>query len=88
MSTPNDSAYREVKKLLAKGEQLTFPMIGDIFGQDFWVILVYTLMDANDAARAIQGAILRIAQETYAEHAKAAESASQEADAKPLIVAG
>lgn len=80
--TPNDGRYREVKKLLAKGEPLTFPMLGDIFGQDFWIILVYTLIDAQDAARAVAGAIGRLKQDAVQ------EAAAKQVDEKPLIVAG
>lgn len=57
MARVNRQAFEDVARRLDAGEDFTFTMIGDIFGQEFWVLLVYTLMDANDAARAISGAI-------------------------------
>lgn len=59
-TVPNDDAYAIVKAALANGSPLDYAMIGDIFGQEFWIMLVYTFLDANDAARAIQGAINRL----------------------------
>lgn len=64
---PNDDAYGDVSIRLANGEELTFEMIGDIFGQEFWMILVYSLMDAQDASRAIAGAILALRQQSKQE---------------------
>ena len=58
---PNDKAYKDVKAELAKGLPITFEMVGRVFGPDFWMLIVYSLMDATDAARAIQGAINRLA---------------------------
>lgn len=52
--------FEKVAKRLEAGEDLTFEMIGDIFGKEFWMALVMSLMDSNDAARAIQGAIGRL----------------------------
>ena len=59
----DEAAFEEVKEALANGEQLTFEMIGKIFGSEFWMMLVYTLMDSQDAARAIQGAVNRLRSE-------------------------
>jgi len=42
------------------GQGLTFSHIGRVFGQDFWELLVMCMMDANDAARAIQMSMLRM----------------------------
>lgn len=56
----NKAAFKTVCDQLEAGENLTLEMVGNVFGQDFWMMLVYTLMDANDAARAIQGAIARL----------------------------
>ena len=39
---------------------LSWEDVGDVFGKEVWMMLVYTMMDANDAARAIQGAIGRL----------------------------
>ena len=57
MARANRQAFEDVARRLDAGEDFTFTMIGEIFGQEFWVLLVYTLMDANDAARAISDAI-------------------------------
>ena len=56
----SDKAYKEVKTELGKGLPLTLEMVGRVYGPDFWMLLVYALMDSNDAARAIQGAIQRL----------------------------
>jgi hypothetical protein len=61
---PNKKAFKEVSDKLAAGEELTFALVGDVFGPDFWVLVTSAFMDAQDAARAIQGAINRISQET------------------------
>jgi hypothetical protein len=52
--------FEETCTRLDAGEELTFEMIGDIFLKQFWMMLCYSLMDAQDAARAIQGAINRL----------------------------
>jgi len=57
---PNQRAFDLVKEELARGGALTFEQIGEVFGPDFWIMVVYSLMDAQDAARAIQGAINRL----------------------------
>lgn len=57
---PNKAAFERVCADLAEGYELTFAHIGDVFGTEFWVMLVYAFMDANEAARAIQGAINRL----------------------------
>ena len=53
----NREAFEETCAKLDAGDELTFEMIGDVFGKNFWIPLVYTLLDAQDAARAIAGAI-------------------------------
>jgi len=45
---------------LEAGNELTFSHVGAVFGTRFWILLVASLMDASDAARAIQGAINRL----------------------------
>lgn len=60
MTQPNVEAFNDVCTALDAGQELTLEMLGDVFGQPFWIILVYSLLDANDAARAIQGAISRL----------------------------
>lgn len=56
----NREAFAEIADRLEGGEDLTFEMIGDVFGKTFWIQLVYTLLDATNAARAIDGAIRRL----------------------------
>ena len=58
---PNEKAFKDVKAELTKGLPITFEMVGRVFGPDFWMLQVYALMDAQDAARAIAGAINRLA---------------------------
>lgn len=60
MLQPDKKVFKEVCKKMSAGEELTFEMIGDIFGKEFWIPLVYTLMDAGDASRAIANAINRL----------------------------
>jgi hypothetical protein len=57
--TPNKSAFKRVCDEL-ETKPLTFQQVGAVFGEDFWVLLVYSLMDAGEASRAIQGAINRL----------------------------
>lgn len=56
----NKAAFTRVCKELDEGKALTFGMVGDVFGSAFWEMLVIGLMDAQDAAIAIQGAIRRL----------------------------
>jgi len=61
----NKKAFKLVCEQLAEGpghKDLTLDMVGSVFGQDFWIIMVMCLMDAQDASRAIQGAINRLRQ--------------------------
>lgn len=65
MATVNKKEFKRVVKELegddtTPGRELTFADIGAVFGADFWEMLVIALMDAQDAARAIQGAIGRL----------------------------
>ncbi len=57
---PSKKAFLKVCERLEEGEELDLEMVGDVFGSAFWIILVGTLLDANDAARAIQGSINRL----------------------------
>ena len=57
---PNKAAFEKVCADLEAGNELTFTHVGDVFGPAFWVELVYALMDAQSAARAIEGAIRRL----------------------------
>lgn len=56
----NKRAFKEVCAELEAGQDLNLAMVERVFGADFSMMLIYTLMDANDAARAIQGAIARL----------------------------
>lgn len=58
---PDAEAFGEVVKQLEDGEPLSFTMIGEVFGPEFYELLLMTLLDAQDAARAIQGALNRLA---------------------------
>lgn len=71
---PNKKAFKDVCTELDNHGlplPLTFEHVGRVFGQEFWVLLVYALMDAQLAARAIQGAIERL---------RAGESSSEVSD--------
>ena len=57
---PNKKAFKDVCAKLDEGQQLTLDMVGEVFGQPFWVLVVYSLLDSQEAARAIQGAINRL----------------------------
>lgn len=52
--------FKKVCDELAAGEDLDFQKVGRVFGEDFWMMIIYSFLDANDAARAIQGAIARL----------------------------
>lgn len=58
--TPDRKAFELVCEDLERGNPLTFLHVGEVFGNDFWVLLVYAFLDSNDAARAIQGAIQKL----------------------------
>lgn len=61
MAEINREALEKVEADLNEGNELTFAHIGSVFGSDFWILLVYAFLDAQDAARAIQGAMNRLA---------------------------
>ena len=56
----NKKHFTEVCKYLDEGQELTLEMIGHVFGPNFYLIQLYTLMDAAEAARAIQLASARV----------------------------
>lgn len=61
MSYPNKAAFKKVcKQLEDENYALTYTMIGEIFGAEFYELLLYSLMDSQHAARAIQGAVERL----------------------------
>ncbi len=59
MTPPNRSAFKRVCEEL-ETQPLTLEQVGDVFGQPFWIMLVQTLLDAQDSARAVAGAINRL----------------------------
>lgn len=56
----NKRAFKEVCAELEAGTDLSLEMVGRVFGDDFWMMICYAFLDAQDAARAIQGAIARL----------------------------
>lgn len=60
MAKVDREALELVIEDLEKGSELTLKHIGDVFGGEFWELIVMLLLDAQDAARAIQGAIQRL----------------------------
>ena len=60
MAYPNPAAFKTVCKDIKSGQELTLEQIGTVFGPDFYQMVIYLLLDANDAARAIQGSINRL----------------------------
>ena len=57
---PDKKAFKKVCADLEAGNTLTMAHVGEVFGTDFWVMIVMALMDSQDAARAIQGAIQKL----------------------------
>lgn len=60
MAKIDREALELVNEDLERGAELTLQHIGSVFGQEFWELIVMLLLDAQDAARAIQGAINRL----------------------------
>jgi hypothetical protein len=60
MSQIDYEALKIVEDQLDHGEPLTHAMVGSVFGSEYWMLTVETLLDAQDAARAIQGSINRL----------------------------
>ena len=56
---PDKKAFKLISTQL-ESTPLTLEMVGDVFGSEFWKLLVYALMDAQSAALAIHGAIGRL----------------------------
>ena len=63
MATIDREAFDTVEDKLDNNGSLTLEDIGDVFGADFWQLLVYTLVDAQVAARAIANALVRMSEE-------------------------
>lgn len=60
MTKPSQEAFDEVCAQLESGNELTLDMVGNVFQQPFWMLIVEALLDSQEAARAIQGAINRL----------------------------
>ena len=60
MAKPNKTAFKRVCEELETGAQFTMNMAMDVFGNQFSEMFILCLMDAQDAARAIQGSINRL----------------------------
>lgn len=56
----NREAVEQVAKDLEGGEQLTIAHLGAVFGDDVYFMIIEMLLDSQDAARAIQGAMNRL----------------------------
>ena len=63
MHTLDREAFDTVEDKLENNGALTLEDIGAVFGADFWQLLVYTLVDAQVAARAIANALVRMSGE-------------------------
>jgi hypothetical protein len=63
---PDKKAFKRVcQELNGPGPKpLNLEMVGDVFGSAFWIMLVYCFMDAGEAARAIQGAVNKLREES------------------------
>lgn len=57
---PDKKAFKAICTRNLESEPLTLSDVGNVFGQRFWEMLVYSLLDAGEAARAVQGAINRL----------------------------
>ena len=53
-------AFEIVKAQIDGGGQLTIEHLLDVFGKDAALLFILALLDAGDAARAIQGAMARL----------------------------
>jgi hypothetical protein len=60
LAYPNPAAFKQACKDIKSGTELTVEMVGSVFGPDFYCMVIYLLLDSNDAARAIQGAVNRL----------------------------
>ena len=63
MHTTSRDAFDVVEDKLDNNGSLTLEDVGEVFGTDFWMLLVYTLVDAQVAARAIANALVRMSEE-------------------------
>jgi hypothetical protein len=62
----NREAFETVAAKVEGGEDLTLEMVLDVFGSEVAMMFIYMLMDAQEAARAIQLAILNLRSEAKA----------------------
>jgi hypothetical protein len=82
----NKAHFKEVCGYLDDGQELTLEMVGHVFGPNFYLIMLYTLMDAQEAARSIQLASMRV-QAAMMQKAMEAQAAEDEAPVphSPLV---
>lgn len=57
---PDKEAFDIVVEKIEAGDQLTLRMVGEVFGPDFYDMIIYSFLDAQHAARAIQLASRRL----------------------------
>ena len=62
MHTCDRRSFDIVEDKLDNNGSLTLEDVGEVFGSDFWQLLVYTLVDAQVAARAIANALVRMSE--------------------------
>ncbi len=60
--TLNKEAFEKLVAEVESGNpsELTLEMVGDVFGKDFYLLIITLLLDAQEAALAIQGSMLRL----------------------------
>lgn len=73
---PDTEAFVAVCNKMDKGEPFLLEDAMDVFGTEFSITLVYALMEAGDAARAIQSAMNRL---------KAGEKTDEAPDIPPSL---
>lgn len=54
MNPPNRLAFDRVCADLEHGVPLNLSMIGDIFGQEFWILILYSIANTNIQANKLE----------------------------------
>lgn len=54
MTKPNNEEYNKVCKQLEEGQALTLQMLGRIFGEDFWILVVVCMSQTTIKAENIK----------------------------------
>ena len=75
MAVANREAFAVLADRLEAGDPLTFEGLGNVFGNDLWIMLLYTVLDAQDAARVIQGSLMAVKAEARRRQEEAAQAA-------------